>query len=343
MQYDKDMKKITYSLFALLLLGCGQSDNQCKNINNIKWANHEQSIKIYTNCIGDALNTPDNELVNIPDEKIDSMLYLSYIYLTDTAHYDWDTATKMLDVATKSMLSKCAAARENNSYQDRYNNYCYHKYSFVKGTYDTTPDPVKTIDDAMFVYQMSLPCVYMDMIRENENALNLIQAWFGSTRDLDIPHVCEGDLNGKFLDFEKFLGASAVEYLESLNPYGMIDGTIRFGYRTSNYHDLIYMLTYPTHFFKSDKIDDVSVRRVVFAEDDGEITENEEYMTDAYFHAPELEQQIYKNRAATRGYKKMISALETYYISELKMDTATAKKYARLSAAQILLQYIYQR
>ncbi len=333
MQYDKDMKKFTYSLLALLLLGCGQSDNQCRKIHNINWANHEQSIKIYSDCIGDALNTPDTELANIPNDKIDSMLYLSYIYLTDSEHYDWDMATKMLNVATKSMLQKCAVDTENDLDPERYSNYCY--------SITDKKQNIKTIDDAMHVYHMSLPCVYMDMIRENEKALDLIDSWFGSTRDLNIPHVCEGDVSGKFLDFEKFLGTSAVEYLESLNPYGFIEGTIRFGYRTSNYHDLINMLTYPTHFFKSDNLADIYIIRTDYCDwekDSADCTDKDVRIT-----ATEMEQQIYKNRAATRGYKKMISALETYYMSELKMGRGDAKKYAHLAAAQIIMQYIYQR
>ena len=77
------MKKITYSLIALLLAACGPDDvSQCKKIKNINWANRDSAIKIYNGCIGDAVDTPDDKLVSLPEFKIDSMLYLSYIYYT---------------------------------------------------------------------------------------------------------------------------------------------------------------------------------------------------------------------------------------------------------------------
>lgn len=341
MRYYNHMKKITCSLLALLLLGCGRDENQCPQIHNINWANHDQSIKIYSECIGDSLNTPDDELANLADDKIDSMLYLSYIYLTDTEHYDWDAAIQLLDVATKSMLQKCLVAKINDSYTEHYDNYCTHNYDFISREYDPTPKKIETLDDAMFVYHMSLPCVYMDMIRENERALELIDSWFGSTRDLAIPHVCEYNLDGKFLEFDKFFSDSAIDYLESLNPYGFIEGTIRFGYRTSEYHDLIYMLTYPTHFFKSDNIADIYVSRTKYCdfEEDAPDCESKDFT----ITVPELEKQIYKNKSAARGYNKMIDSLAKYYVSKLKMSDADAKKYARMSAAQIMLQYIYMR
>lgn len=334
------MKKITYSLIALLLAACGPDDvSQCKKIKNINWANRDSAIKIYKGCIGDAVDTPDDKLVSLPESKIDSMLYLSYIYLTDKSHYDWDLAIKMLNTATKSMLQKCQYASINGEILERYGNYCYHYYDFNKMTYTITPTPINTIDDAMFVYQMSMPCVYMDMIRENEDALKLIDAWFGSTRDLSIPSVCEYEISGKFIEFDDFFDATGLEYLLSLNSFGEIDGTIRFGYRTSNYHDFIYMMTYPTHFFKTDNLDDIYVERTAYCDwetDDADCNDQNIRIT-----ATDLESKILANSHAKRGYEKMKTTLEKYYITVLKMDAATAKRYARFSADKMLLNYIY--
>lgn len=330
------MKKIACSLLVLILAGCGQNDDaQCRKIKNVNWANRDQAIEIYKNCIGNAVETDDAELVNISNAKLDSMLYLSYIYLTDQAHYDWNAAIQMLNVATASMMQKCQRARNNDESPERYDNYCFNQYNMFTEKYDLTPRPINTVDDAMFVYQMALPCVYMDMIRENEQALGLIDSWFGSTRDLDIPYVCEYNLSGKFLDFDNFFDDAAIEYLMSLNPYGYIQGTIRFGFRTSNYHDLIYMLTYPTHFFKSDNFSDLYVIRDTYDDEDD--------MGVVKIYATDIEQKIYANAHATRGYKKMLNTLEKYYVSKLKMSAPDAKKYAHLAAAQIILQYIYMQ
>ena len=311
------MKKITCSLIALLLLGCGNGDNaQCRKIKNVKWVNREQTIKIYQDCIGDV---KDN--LSVSDDQIDSMPYLSYIYLVDDAHHDLDTAKKLIQSASDAIWAKCKYAADNDVHMERYNNYC-----FVKETGWAEFKPIQTFYDAVIVYQMTLPCVHFDMVRENEKALGIIESYFGSTRDLSIPAICDKFDGDKFIELSAFFDNDASEYLYSINPADAIDGTIRFGIRTSKYHDLVYMLSHPAGFFKSDNLADISVAK---------------FDSDTKVSAIEMETEIYKNKSAARGYENLISALRKYYTTALKMDAADAEKYAHMAAAELMLQDLY--
>ena len=65
------------------------------------WSNKQQAIQIYKDCIG---TTEYDAYVSWSYEQIDSMLYLSYIYLTDAEYKDVNKANILLAVAKNAIL-----------------------------------------------------------------------------------------------------------------------------------------------------------------------------------------------------------------------------------------------
>ena len=121
-------------------------------------------------------------------------------------------------------------------------------------------------------------------------------------------------------------------FLQDLNKEPEIEGTMRFGLTRTRYHDFVYMLTYPVHYFKTDKFEDVHIEQFD--------TKND---AQTRFFAYQLEQEIYKYSDLTQAYNKMIYSLKQYYVSFLKMNDKDAVNYARMTASMIILQDIFIR
>ena len=57
--------------------------------------------------------------------------------------------------------------------------------------------------------------------------------------------------------------------------------------------------------------------------------------------AAKLKEDLHTQIKMLKSQQKKRETEEKYYITVLKMDTATAKKHARFSADKMLLDYIY--
>ena len=324
------MKKIIAFLFVIVLFGCDQQESKekqqiaCQSLNDVVWSNKQQTIQKYKDCIGKIKGNSSWSY-----EQIDSMLYLSYIYLTDDTYHDIKKANKLLSIAKNAMWQDC------EGYHGHYDNFCYFntnvKQKWQQEPSDIIPKVIDNFDDAIIIYQMSLPCVYTDMIIENEQALQIMDAWFGSSRDIDIPSLCDNDTFATdiVINVNEMVELKSYDYLSRLNKEPGTEGTIRFGFQRSKYHDLIHMLTYPKTFFKTDDFNQVHIEQVGF---DGE---------NKKFFAPTIEKEIYKHQDLKRAYTNLQNLIKQHYISFLKMNNQDATKYARMTAVMIILQDIF--
>ena len=307
-----------------MLVGCDKQKTNskqryaCQSLNEVVWLNKQQTIQTYKDCIG----VPENYAnMSWSYEQIDSMLYLSYIYLTDTKYKDIEQANTLLEIAKEAMWQDC------DDYHGHYDNFCYFEYFK-----NEIPTFVNNLEDAIILYQMSLPCVHIDMIMENEKTLEIINGWFGSSRDVNIPAVCETFDVDKIIDFDAIRNTKSYSILEKLNKEPVTDGTIRFGFNRTRYHDLVYMLTYPQKYFITDNFKKLYIKYYAGGID-----------TPKQFFAYHLEKEINKHQDIKNEYKNLKESIKNYYISFLHMQTDDAVKYAHMTASMIILQDIFIR
>ena len=319
------MKKILLSVCLLTLSACSDQDsgiNQeraCQQVHSIDWSDKNQAVKIYRGCIGDAISKRDT--VSPTYNQIDSMLYLSYIYLTDDTYKNINRANELLNTARAAMWQDC------DDYHGHYDNFCY-----LEHYPEQMPMSVENLSDANIIYQMSLPCVYMGMVMENEKILDAMDSYFGSSRDIIIPSLCDNFNPDDIVNFENIYNLDSYERLLALNPEPITDGTMRFGFNRARYHDFVYMLTYPKKYFKSDNLEDIVVKKYVM-ETDKTIT----------FSGLQLEQEISKHPDLLQAYNDIKKSIEHHYVSFLQMDAADAEKYANMATTMIILQDIFVR
>nr|MBQ0090991.1 hypothetical protein [Candidatus Enterousia merdequi] len=319
------MKQLT--ILFLLLLGCSTQnpsiieDQNCHGIDCIKWNKKQQTVQYYEQILDRVKLDNNYKTDSLTYDQIDAMLYLSYIYLTDGQFKDIEKANKLLTTAKKAMWQDC------DGYHGHYDNFCYFQYY-----QDGIPTFVNNLQDAIIIYQMSLPCVYIDMIQENEKAIDIIDGYFGSSRDVSIPALCDTFNPYKIVNIDDITTLKSYTYLENLNKEPETEGTIRFGFQRTRYHDFVYMLMYPANYFKTDNFKDLHVQQYDMDTD-----------KKTKFFAHQLEQEIYKHPDLKQEYKKMIISLEQYYISSLGMNSKDAANYARMTASMIILQDIFIR
>lgn len=293
----------------------------CNKDNCIKWSDKMQTVQYYEQEITDLKILGNYETSSMTYEQIDAMLYLSYIYLTDDNYKDPTKANYLINIAKQAIWQDC------DGYHGHYDNFCYFQYY-----QNEIPIFVNNLDEAIIIYQMTLPCIYMDMIQENEKAIGIIDSYFGSSRDASIPTLCDDFNPYNIVNVDDIASLKDYIFLQDLNKEPEIEGTMRFGLTRTRYHDFVYMLTYPVHYFKTDKFEDVHVEQFDVETD-----------TKIKFFAYQLEQEIYKHPDLKNAYNKMIESLKCHYESFLKMNDKDAANYARMTASMIILQDIFIR
>ena len=321
------MKKCLLCIEFLILLGCSaqntlvETENACRETSCIEWSNKKELIQYYQRYLS-AVSLDDNkENISLTYGQIDAMLYLSYIYLTDNEYKNIDKANKLLTTVKKAIWQDC------DGYHGHYDNFCYFQYY-----QDEIPTFVNNLEEAVIIYQMTLPCVYIDMIQENEEAIGIIDGYFGGSRDASIPTLCDNFNPYDIVNIDDIVNSTDYIFLQNLNKEPETEGTMRFGLTRTRYHDFLYMLTYPGHYFKTSTFEDVHVEQFDVETD-----------TKIKFFAYELEQEIFKHPDLKKAYNNMIDSLKRHYELFLKMDDKDAANYARMTASMIILQDIFIR
>ena len=321
------MKKYLLCVEFAVLFGCSaqntlvETKTICHETSCIERSDTKQAMQYYEQSLSDVKLDDNKENISLTYEQIDALLYLSYIYLTDDNHKNIEKANKLINIAKKAIWQDC------DGYHGHYDNFCYFQYY-----QDEIPTFVNSLDEAIIIYQMTLPCIYMDMIQGNEKAIGIIDSYFGSSRDASIPTLCDDFNPYDIVNVDNIASLKDYIFLQDLNKEPEIEGTMRFGLTRTRYHDFVYMLTYPVHYFKTDKFEDVHIEQFD--------TKND---AQTRFFAYQLEQEIYKYSDLTQAYNKMIYSLKQYYESSLKMNNKDAANYARMTASMIILQDIFIR
>lgn len=316
------MKKIISFLCVIILFGCDQQESKekqaiaCKSLNDVVWSNKQQTIQKYKDCIGKIKNNSSWSY-----EQIDSMLYLSYIYLTDDTYHDVKRANKLLSIAKNAIWQDC------DGYHGHYDNFCYFQYY-----QDEIPIFANNLEDAVIIYQMTLPCVYIDMMQENEKAIGIIDGYFGSSRDASMPTLCDTFNPYNVANIDDIANLTSYAFLKNLNKESETEGTIRFGFSRTRYHDLVYMLTYPQKYFTTDDFKNLHIKYYI-----GEIDIPKQ------FFAYQLEKEINKHKDLKNAYKDLQESIKNHYTSFLHMQADDAANYARMTASMIILQDIFIR
>ncbi len=321
------MKKYLLYVEFAVLFGCSaqntlvETKTICHETSCIEWSDTKQAMQYYEQSLSDVKLDDNKKNISLTYKQIDAMLYLSYIYLTDDNYNDIEKANKLINIAKKAIWQDC------DDYHGHYDNFCYFQYY-----QDEIPTFVNNLDEAIIIYQMTLPCVYIDMIQENEEAIGIMDAYFGSSRDASIPTLCDAFNPYNIVNIDDIANSKDYIFLQNLNKEPETEGTMRFGLTQTRYHDFVYMLTYPEHYFKTSTFADVHVEQFDVETD-----------TKIKFFAYDLEQEIFRHPDLKKAYNKMIDSLKHHYELFLKMNDKDAANYAHMTASMIILQDIFIR
>ncbi|MBQ8255609.1 MAG: hypothetical protein IJY99_01440 [Alphaproteobacteria bacterium] len=250
----------------------------------------------------------------------DSMLYLAYIYLSDNEYQDIEYANQLIHNTMQIMASDCDGAHGT------YDNFCYFEYFKDDVSW---PEYFKNFDDAKHLFHMTLPCVHIGMIKENKSALELIEGHFGSSRDAAIASICKPFNPYEITQLRRFVQSPSFDELSKLNPEPPIDGTMSFTFSTSNYHDMIEMLTYPVSFFQDKTQDDLFIKL--------------NFEEKKFFYAKDLLSELAKYDDLVLIYDAMVDNIKEYYTDALHMSEPDAIKYAKMTASSLILHEIFYR
>ena len=312
------MKRFLCALCFLCLLGCNYDAPEltnravCGDIYSLNWSEKQEAIDIYKSCLA---------TLDINDKKYtDSMLYLAYIYLSDNEHQDIESANQLIHNLMQIMAADCDGAH------GRYDNFCYFEHFKDEVSW---PKYFKNFDDAKHLFHMTLPCVYVDMIKENKSALDLIEGYFGSSRDAAIAGICKPFNPYEIIHIRRFVQSPSFDALSSINPEPPIEGTMSFALSTSNYHDMIEMLTYPTSFFQGRTHDDLFIKL--------------NFEEKKFFYATDLLSELNKYQDLVLIYDEMVNSIKKYYSDTLHMSDSDAARYAKMTASNLILHEIFYR
>ena len=312
------MKKFFKTLCLLCLLGCNYDTPKkanhtvCGDIYSLDWSKKQEAIDIYKACLA-TLDANDKKYT-------DSMLYLAYIYLSDNEYQDIEYANQLIHNAMQIMAADCDGSHGT------YDNFCYFEYFKDEVSW---PEYFKNFDDAKHLFHMTLPCVYIDMIKENKNALELIEGYFGSSRDAAIAGICKPFNPYEITQIRRFVQSPSFDLLSRINQEPPINGTISFALSTSNYHDMIEMLTYPTSFFRGKTHDDLFIKL--------------NFEEKKFFYAKDLLSELAKYDDLVLIYDAMADNIKKYYTDALHMSEQDAVKYAKMTAPTLILHKIFYR
>lgn len=301
------------------------SSADCDNIELVDWKNMDDTIKTYESCTKYKPNKNKQNYSNIKKAQTDSKLYLSYIHLTPGEYQNTEQANKLLKEAISEMSVDCKDAH------GPHDNFCYMIH-FPKD--EPIPTDFETLDDAMHIYHMSLPCVHVDMIKENPKTLDLLGAYFGSLRDVNIPVICNDNKFGQnsILSIKELSKLDNYKNIQKLNSGEEETGTMRFMFYTINYQKTVELMLFPEQALKEFEPDNVSIEEPGFVE---------KGVDRERFYAKDIENEIYKYHDLKTSYEAMILKTEKYYINNLGLDKVTAQKYSRMVIQLVLLQDIY--
>jgi hypothetical protein len=306
--------------------------SDCDNIENIDWKNKDKTIKIYEACINYEKekptdnNTKQKYLYNrLVEQQTDARLYLSYVYLTQTDYQNVEKANLLLNEAVEEMKSKC------DGWQGPRSNFCYMQNS--EYSIDKIPEKFNNLSDALHLYHMTLPCVYVDMIKEQPETLKLIEGYFGSNRDNFIPRICDDvgpDEIFMMHDLEKM---GNYKHVAELNTSATGEGTIRFAYYRANYKKAAELLIFPEESLRDMNPDEVFVSLKI----GGETPMARNY----YFK--DIENELYKHQDLVNKYEEIIKSVKNYYLNDLNLPSDIAEKYAKVAVQTLMLYRLYNQ
>lgn len=321
-------------LFLVLLLivmgGCtaphvesneNDASHPCDLIQDVDWSRKSATIRAYKKCI----NTPidgatGSAATRWSQAQTDAKLYLSYIYLMPGLHHSIRQGNKYLTQAIREMGRDCIDAHGT------YDNFCYMLYST---RYEHIPRYFPSITHAMHLYHMSMPCVHAQMIIENPDAIDLIDSYFGSSRDANIPRLCDGFNPYDIIDMPQFVTlANAPEFI-ALYSDGPMTGTMRFGIYQSNYNKMVKMLLLPDIAFQDMDLNNPFVINHGL----GGQSPTKTFLID-------IEENIEKHPDLSAAYHDMIAKTTAHYESYLGLAPDQATKFARITVLNVIYNYI---
>lgn len=289
----------------------------CNCLDRINWSDEAASVAALESCYNWILQKSDKT----ERACIDSMLYLSYIYLSDGPYQNIDRANTILSHAIDAMSKDCDGAHGT------YDNFCYMLY-FKED--EPIPERFDSLQDAMHIYHMSMPCVYAEMLIQNPKTIELIAPYFGSSRDAGIPVLCDPFDPYALIDLRSFGKLENYDALAGKYSHDPIEGTIRFGIYQGHYQDMINMLFFPEKTFAED---DMSDPYIMFYPLDG--TPDAIKMSLKLFKA-----DIQQHQDLVHAYNQMVENVTQHYIHFLHLSPDVAAKYAPVTVLSTIYNYI---
>ncbi len=280
-----------------------------KVLNTIAWKNPDTVIAYYS----DSIKYPSTVSFS---EHINALLYTSYIYLSDGETQDITRGNELLTRAMVAMDSDCV---DNHG---TYDNFCYFGLKYF-------PSEFKSLNDAMFLYQMALPCVHVEMILENPDAIDLIAPYFGSTRDANIPTLCAPfDLFG-VTGIDVFTSTPGYDKIQIIDGFEPISGTMRVGLSRLRYYNMAKMLLLPHMVFTDINKTDSDMCATT--------------INNKKICWRDIVQIINSDSVLLSAFNMMQNRIAAHYIDFLGLDKDTAILYANMSAVQIVMDSVYVR
>ena len=325
------MKYVLLTLCLSIFVACNKTLSQpsavpddvaaavaCDSLDNINWSDRVSTISTLESCY--ASYDPADPIDVENKTHVDAMLYLSYIYLSDGIYQNIDRANIILRHAITKMSQDCDGAHGT------YDNFCYMVYFKDE---EQIPTRFNTLKDAMHIYHMSMPCVYPEMLIENPDAIELISQYFGSSRDVNIPNVCNY-FPYHIIDYPAFRELENYKNLSNEYSDGPIEGTIRFGVRQGQYKDMIERLFFPDKKLADNNPDDPYIMVYPIGEDSEPIK--------TYLKPFEFDIRQYPDLSG--AYDKMLENTTKHYINFLHLSPDVAAQYAPITVLSTLYDFI---
>ena len=324
-------KTVSIIVIAGLALGAwfaiaglrGASVSPCPDVKTLNWADRAQTLNQLEACYQHFLDTPAADKMR-PRTDIDPLLYLAYIYLSPGQYQDTARANAILTHAMREMARDC-----DGWHGDNYENFCY-----LVGDRNIMAQPVNYTgldENAMELFHLTLPCVHVAMIDENPAALDLLTAYFGSSRDMDMPRICAWPDPFKITHIDELrFDDEFYENVLAINKFPWEEGTIRWAFAQDNYHAMVEMLLFPRRVFGDGDAADAQITVNSLDENDGRT-----------FYAQVFVDEIRRHKKLSAIYDKMLADIADFYVKKHGMSGADAARYARLTAGRTILLYVY--